>query len=109
MCLGAALARLEAQVAIGTLVQRFPGIKPQVEPQMDVSICAGLTGCPSPSSTGVAHHCDRLHGGLSGPAATGCLGRESHPRGEAVPLVELMRTAAREQRTVMSCPDADAR
>jgi len=31
-CLGAALARLEAQVAIGSLVRRFPTIEPTAEP-----------------------------------------------------------------------------
>jgi len=32
-CLGAALARLEAQVAIGSLVRRFPTIEPTAEPE----------------------------------------------------------------------------
>jgi cytochrome P450 len=31
-CLGASLAKMEAQVAIGTLVSRFPGITPAAEP-----------------------------------------------------------------------------
>jgi cytochrome P450 len=31
-CLGASLAKMEAQVAVGTLVSRFPGITPAAEP-----------------------------------------------------------------------------
>jgi cytochrome P450 len=33
LCLGAALARLEAQIAIGSLIRRFPGLTLTDEPQ----------------------------------------------------------------------------
>jgi cytochrome P450 len=46
-CLGAALARIEGQIAIGTLIRRFPGLSPGGEPEWNGRInLRGLSHLP---------------------------------------------------------------